>query len=116
MPYDAEARIGDFINLPHARWLWFSEKFHPKDFKDFDVEMNPLAQRDIVCYETLAQIAIVNSGPFEQMLSRMSLSDSNPQLVRQHRGRIRFQHPVQHKASDGILLGEVIAFIHSDFN
>ena len=57
--HDAEARIGGFINLPHGRWLWFSEKFHPKDFKDFDVEMNPLAQRDIVCYETLAQILIV---------------------------------------------------------
>ena len=30
--HDSEARIGGFINLPHGRWLWFSEKFHPKDF------------------------------------------------------------------------------------
>ena len=112
--HDAEARIGGFINLPHGRWLWFAEKFHPKDFKDFDVEMNQLAQRDMVCDETLAQIAIVVFS--EQMLSCVPIPYSNPQPVRQHRSRIRFQHPVQHEASDGILLGEVIIFIYSDFN
>ena len=113
--HDSEARSGGFINLPHGRWLWFSEKFQPKDFKDYDVDMNPLAQRDIVCYETLAQIAIV------VLLSKcfpacLQISDSNQELVRQHRSRIRLQHPVQHKASDGILLGEVITFIYSDFH
>ena len=57
--HDSEARIGGSINLPHGRWLWFSEDFTPTDFKEFDIMMNPVAQRDIVCYETPAQIAIV---------------------------------------------------------
>lgn len=57
--HDSQARIGGFIHLPSDRWLWFSEQFHPDDFKAYDIIMNEQAQRDIVCYETLAQIAIV---------------------------------------------------------
>ena len=56
--HDQMAQIGGFINLPHCT-VWFSERFTPSDFYQLDVEVNNNMQRDIVCYETLAQLAIV---------------------------------------------------------
>ena len=52
------AQIGGFIQLPE-RTIWFSERFSPEDFYQLEVEVNHNMQRDIVCYETLAQLAIV---------------------------------------------------------
>ena len=52
------AQIGGFLQLPE-RTVWFSERFTPEDFYKLDVEVNHNMQRDIVCYETLAQLAIV---------------------------------------------------------
>ena len=43
-------------------------------------------------------------------------SDSNQELVRQHRSRIRFQHPVQHEAPNGILFGEIITLVNCNFD
>ncbi len=42
--------LGGFIKSPNGNGLWFSEKFCPADFKAFDVDMNPLAQTDIVAW------------------------------------------------------------------
>ena len=56
--HDNMAQIGGFIQLPE-RTIWFSERFSPEDFYQLEVEVNHNMQRDIVCYETLAQLAIV---------------------------------------------------------
>ena len=56
--HDTMAQIGGFIQLPD-RTVWFSERFSPEDFYELEVEVNRNMQRDIVCYETLAQLAIV---------------------------------------------------------
>ena len=52
------AQIGGFIQISN-RTIWFSERFTPQDFYKLDVEVNHDMQRDIACYETLAQLAIV---------------------------------------------------------
>ena len=52
------AQIGGFIKISN-RIIWFSERFTPQDFYSLDVEVNHDMQRDIACYETLAQLAVI---------------------------------------------------------
>ena len=78
--HDQMAQIGGFIQMAD-KTVWFSERFSPEDFYQPDVEVNHNMQRDIVCYETLAQIAIVKlltqHLPAQRLAIRISsLSDN----------------------------------------
>lgn len=53
------AQIGGFITLDDTSTYWFSETFCAADFKNISIPVNSEMQRDIVSYETLAQIAVV---------------------------------------------------------
>jgi hypothetical protein len=71
------AQIGGFTQLPN-KTIWFSERFTPEDFYQLDVEVNHNMQRDIVCYETLAQLAIVKLMTQHIPAQRYSLRISSP--------------------------------------
>ena len=47
-------QVGGLIEINHLVF-WFSESWTVLDLKPFDVPVRPDAQRDIACYETLAQ-------------------------------------------------------------
>ena len=52
--------IGGFASLSSAGpLLWFSEIFEVEDFVALGLRMAPQSQRDITCYETLAQHALL---------------------------------------------------------
>ena len=52
--------IGGCASLSSAGpLLWFSEVFQVQDFVDLGLRMAPQSQRDITCYETLAQHALL---------------------------------------------------------
>ena len=53
------AQIGGFIKISDSITIWFSESSSPSDFRLKNIPMNENAQRDITCYETLAQLAIL---------------------------------------------------------
>ena len=53
------AQIGGFIKISDSITMWSSESFSPSDFRLKNIPMNENAQRDITCYETLAQLAIL---------------------------------------------------------
>ena len=57
--HGTHAQIGGFIKIDDSNTIWFSESFSPKDFLSKNIPMNDNAQRDITCYETLAQLAIL---------------------------------------------------------
>ena len=42
----------------NQRCLWFSEKFTVQDFQQLGLPMRSEAQKNIACYETLAQMAL----------------------------------------------------------
>ena len=50
------AQIGGFIKISDSITMCFSESFTPSDFRSKNILMNENAQRDITCYETLAQL------------------------------------------------------------
>ena len=50
--------IGGYIRLPD-NIFWFSERFHVTDFQQFNIPMQSEAQKDIISYETLAQLALL---------------------------------------------------------
>ena len=51
-------QMGGFIQYEH-QCLWFSERFLVSDFRDLGLPMRSEAQKDIACYETLAQMALL---------------------------------------------------------
>lgn len=53
------AQIGGFIVVNSEITYWFSEQFSQSDFQAISIPVNANMQRDIVSYETLAQIAVV---------------------------------------------------------
>ena len=57
--HGTHAQIGGFLKLEDSITIWFSESFSPADFIAKKIPMNQDAQRDITCYETLAQLAIL---------------------------------------------------------
>eukprot|EP00435_Cladocopium_sp_Y103_P061476 s365_g23.t1 len=52
------AAIGGYIRFA-GNIFWFSERFHVIDFKQFNIPMQSEAQKDIISYETLAQLALL---------------------------------------------------------
>ena len=57
--HGTHAQIGGFLKIADSTTIWFSESFSPMDFISKSIPMNQNAQRDITCYETLAQLAIL---------------------------------------------------------
>ena len=53
------AQIGGFLVVTSDITYWFSERFSQSDFQSISIPVNSNMQRDIVSYETLAQIAVV---------------------------------------------------------
>ena len=51
--------IGGWIEFPSQPIIWFSECFDVRDFQKRDVPVKHSANLGIVCYETLAQVALV---------------------------------------------------------
>ena len=51
--------IGGYIRLPNCPPAWFSERYTLDDLVCLNLPLNENAQRDIGCYELLAQIALV---------------------------------------------------------
>ena len=51
--------IGGYVRLPNKPPSWFSERFTLDDLACLNIPLNTNAQRDIGCYELLAQIALV---------------------------------------------------------
>ena len=54
-----ELGIGGFIEFPGSSPLWFSERYSLSDFKYLDLPLHRDAQRDISCWETLAQVGLM---------------------------------------------------------
>ncbi|CAE7197295.1 unnamed protein product [Symbiodinium sp. CCMP2592] len=51
--------IGGFITLPGSDSLWFSERFDLADFKYLELPLHSESQKDISCWETLAQVGLM---------------------------------------------------------
>ena len=51
--------IGGYVRLPNCPPAWFSEKYTLADLAGLALPLHENAQRDIGCYELLAQIALV---------------------------------------------------------
>ena len=51
--------VGGYIKLPNQPLSWFSERLTLEELASLDITLNTNAQRDIGCYELLAQIALV---------------------------------------------------------
>ena len=65
-------QIGGFISTSFQT-RWFSEKFSHTDFQALNIPISTEMQRDIACYETLAQIAILKIASCEFTLGRIPL-------------------------------------------
>ena len=55
----SSAQIGGFTQAPSGEVLWYSETFCPSDFSSLGVSVSENMQRDIGCYEALAQAALL---------------------------------------------------------
>ena len=55
----AACQIGGFLFGPDGSVLWFSERFDWQTFSSLGIPVHREMQRDIACFETLAQMAIV---------------------------------------------------------
>lgn len=53
------AQLGGFLVVHFDVTYWFSERFSQHNFQSISIPVNVNMQRDIVSYETLAQIAVV---------------------------------------------------------
>ena len=51
--------IGGFLQFPGSEPLWFSERFSLRDFAKLQLPLDPDAQRDITCWEAMAQLGLV---------------------------------------------------------
>ena len=51
--------IGGWIAFPNQPVIWFAETFTTQDFQKRDIPVKDSANLDIVCYETLAQVALL---------------------------------------------------------
>ena len=63
-------QIGGFIELEDSR-LWFSERFTVADITALGLPMRLEAQKDIACYETLAQMALLHIFAFQYPHQRL---------------------------------------------
>ena len=54
-----ELGIGGFVEFPGSPPMWFSERYSLSDFKYLDLPLHHDAQRDISCWETLAQVGLM---------------------------------------------------------
>jgi hypothetical protein len=63
-------QIGGFIELDDSR-LWFSERFTVADITALGLPMRLEAQKDIACYETLAQMALLHIFAFQYPHQRL---------------------------------------------
>ncbi|CAE7245645.1 unnamed protein product [Symbiodinium sp. CCMP2592] len=52
--------IGGFIAFPSQKCIWFSQAWQLSDLSVLGLELRRPAHKDIACYETLAQIALVH--------------------------------------------------------
>ncbi|CAE7767751.1 unnamed protein product [Symbiodinium sp. CCMP2592] len=53
--------IGGFIAFPSGAYIWFSQAWQLSDLSVLSLELRRPAHKDIACYETLAQIALVHA-------------------------------------------------------
>ncbi|CAE7241440.1 unnamed protein product, partial [Symbiodinium sp. CCMP2592] len=53
--------IGGFLAFPSGKSIWFSEAWQLSDLSVLGLELRRPAHKDIACYETLAQIALVHA-------------------------------------------------------
>ncbi|CAE7201935.1 unnamed protein product [Symbiodinium sp. CCMP2592] len=53
--------IGGFIAFPSGAYIWFSQAWQLSDLSVLGLELRRPAHKDIACYETLAQIALVHA-------------------------------------------------------
>ena len=51
--------IGGFLQFPGSEPLWFSERLSLRDFAKLQLPFDPDAQRDITCWEAMAQLGLV---------------------------------------------------------
>ena len=65
-------QIGGFIST-FGTTRWFSEKFSHNDFRLLGIPISEEMQKDIACYETLAQIAILKTASLEFSVGRIPL-------------------------------------------
>ena len=63
-------QIGGFIELDESR-LWFSERFSVAEVTALGLPMRLEAQKDIACYETLAQMALLHTFAFQYPHQRL---------------------------------------------
>ena len=52
-------QIGGYLKSPSGRFTWFSQRWSPKDFSSLGITVSEDMQRDISCYEALAQLALL---------------------------------------------------------
>ena len=62
MAHEDTVGIGGYIQTA-ASFVWFSQVFKVRDFIQLGLPMQPLAQRDIMSYEILAQCGLVLLAP-----------------------------------------------------
>ncbi|CAE7251085.1 unnamed protein product [Symbiodinium sp. CCMP2592] len=51
--------VGGFITLPGSDSLWFSERYDLAEIKYLELPLHSEAQKDISCWETLAQVGLM---------------------------------------------------------
>jgi hypothetical protein len=56
-----KCQIGGFLRFSNGDIRWFSEEWHFSDFHALDIPVSTETQKDISCYETLAQIALLHT-------------------------------------------------------
>ena len=54
-----ECQIGGFVHTPDGQTKWFSERFNKLDFDTQKIPVQSDLQRNITCFETLAQMALL---------------------------------------------------------
>lgn len=52
-------QVGGFLRFMDGSLRWFSQAWHPEDFTDLGVPVSTDMQKDISCYETLAQMCLL---------------------------------------------------------
>ena len=52
-------QIGGYLKSPGGRFIWFSQRWNPTDFESLGVKISNDMQRDISCYEALAQLGLL---------------------------------------------------------
>ena len=57
--HGSQIGIGGFLQFPGSDPLWFSERFCLRDFAKLRLPLDPEAQRNITCWEAMAQLGLV---------------------------------------------------------